>query len=504
MDTKSQKRNIFVQIICLLYVLLFVYAAVSKILDFENFQVQLAQSPLFSAHASWVSIFVPAAELFTVLLLVVTRYRIKGLYCCLNLMIMFTVYIFIVLHYSSFVPCSCGGVLAKMSWNAHLLFNIMFIVLAILAIASYNHHRKGRFFAEYVYEMKWIGGSFCFSVLTVVLLFVSSENIMHKDNPFIRRYAIHPAEFIFDVDLKFNSYYFAGSGSNTIYLGNFTAPSRILELDENNKSEKIFNITFDPKNIPFKAVTIAVRDSTFYLSDGSVPAVYSGSITDWKITNEFKGVPYFTKAVPLDGNSIVFRSNNAKNSANVLGIFNAGSSNKIQYKRNLLQGQIDGIFDTDGSLLYSSEQKKIIYLYLYRNEFIVADRNGDLSYRGHTIDTIKHVKIKVASIKNDMERIISSPSYVVNSKAAICGNLLFVNSKIKGRFENSRLWEQSYIIDVYDIKKNIYLLSFPVYHTGKAKLSGLLVTPTNLYAIIGNRLSVYKLNEAIKKEMQPK
>ncbi|CAC9974406.1 MauE/DoxX family redox-associated membrane protein [Flavobacterium panici] len=504
MNLNFNKKSVFVQIVCLLFILLFVYAAVSKLLDFENFTVQLAQSPLLSAHASWVSIFVPAAELFTVLLLLIPRHRIKGLYCCLNLMIMFTVYIFIVLHYSSFVPCSCGGVLAKMSWNAHLLFNILFVVLAILAIAWKNCHRKSKAFAEYVYEMKWIGGSFCFSVLTVLLLFLSSEKIMHNDNPFIRRYPIHPAEFIYDVDLKFNSYYFSGSTGSTIYLGNFTSPSRILAINENNKKEKIFNITFDPKDIPFRAVTIAVRDSTFYLSDGSVPAVFSGRIKDWKITNEFKGVPYFTKVVPLDSKSIVFRSNNAKNSANVLGIFDAESNTKIQYKRNLLQGQIDGIFDTDGSLLYSSEQKKIIYLYLYRNEFIVADRNGDLSYRGHTIDTIKHVKIKVASIKNDMERMISSPSYPVNAKAAVCSNLLFVNSKIKGRFENSRLWEQSYIIDVYDIKKNIYLLSFPVYHTGKEKLSGFLVTPTNLYALIGNRISVYKLNEAIKKEMQPK
>jgi len=503
MSLNFNKKTAFIQIVSLLFILLFVYAAASKILDFENFNVQLAQSPLLSAHAAWISKLVPVTEIFTVFLLVTPRYRITGLYCSLNLMIMFTVYIYIVLHFSSFVPCSCGGVLAKMSWNAHLLFNIIFVLLAMLAIGANNKYEKGKtFWSKYLHEIKWFGSSIFFSATIVVLLFLSSENIMHENNPFTRRYPIHPAEYISEIDLKFNSYYLAGSGNNIIYLGNYTVPSQVLAIDERSKKQKIFKITFDPKNIPFRVVTMTVRDSSFYLSDGSVPAVFSGSIKNWKITNEFKGIPYFTKVVPLDSTSIVFRSNNAKNSENVLGIFNAKSSIKVQYKRNLLQRQIDGIFDTDGSLLYSPEQKKIIYIYLYRNEFIAADKNGYLSYRGHTIDTIKHVKIKVASVKNDMERIISSPSYTVNAKAAICRNLLFVNSKIKGKYENDKLWEQAYIIDIYDIKKNNYLMSFPVYHTGKSKLNGFLVTPTNLYALIGNRLSVYKLNKAIRKEMQ--
>ena len=39
-------RSVIVQTASCLYILLFVYAAVSKLLDFENFRVQLAQSPV--------------------------------------------------------------------------------------------------------------------------------------------------------------------------------------------------------------------------------------------------------------------------------------------------------------------------------------------------------------------------------------------------------------------------------------------------------------------------
>lgn len=127
-------KNSVVLVVSYLYVLLFVYTAVSKLLDYENFQVQLGQSPLLSAYASIISWLVPAIELFIVFLILLPTTRLYGLFGSFILMVMFTVYIYLILTYSSFVPCSCGGVLEKMTWNQHLLFNIAFIIQVVLAI----------------------------------------------------------------------------------------------------------------------------------------------------------------------------------------------------------------------------------------------------------------------------------------------------------------------------------------------------------------------------------
>lgn len=127
-------KNSVVLVVSYLYVLLFVYAAVSKLLDYENFQVQLGQSPLLSTYASIISWLVPAIELFIVFLILLPTTRLYGLFGSFILMVMFTVYIYLILTYSSFVPCSCGGVLEKMTWNQHLLFNIVFIIQVVLAI----------------------------------------------------------------------------------------------------------------------------------------------------------------------------------------------------------------------------------------------------------------------------------------------------------------------------------------------------------------------------------
>ncbi|MBZ4033822.1 hypothetical protein K6T82_03530 [Flavobacterium sp. 17A] len=503
MNSQRSRKNLVIQLVSYLFVLLFVYAAISKLLDFQNFHVQLSQSPLLSVFSSWIAVLVPIAELFTAILLIVPSFRLWGFYFSLILMGMFTVYIYIILHFSSFIPCSCGGVLEKMSWNVHLLFNLIFIVLAIWAILLCSKgNESNNFIGRHLKHIKIICFCLVFSAVSITMLFLSSENIMHYNNPFIRSYPVHAAEFIYEIDLKFNSYYFAGSDEKKVYLGNYTNPSQVLVIDNKSRQIKKVRILFNPDKILFKNVTISVRDSSFYLFDGSVPKYFQGSLKNWKINNEFNGFPYFTKAVPLDDVSAVFRSNNAKNSANVLGIYNASDeSGKIRYKRDLLERQTDGIFDTDGMLMYSSKLEKIVYLYYYRNEFIIADKLGSLSYRGHTIDTIKNVKIKTASLKNDTERTISSPVYIVNAHSAIYKNLLFVNSKIRGRNEIDKLWERSSIIDLYDIKTNKYLLSFPVYHIGKKGLRSLTITEENLYALIGKTLVVYKFSDIIKKEI---
>ncbi len=129
-----------IEIISLLYVVLFTYAAVSKFLDFNQFKIQLGQSPLLTAFADWVVWLVPITELLITILLVYPKYRLLGLYASFSLMLMFTTYIFLILTFSDFIPCSCGGILEKLGWTEHLIFNMFFIAMAVLAIALWKQN----------------------------------------------------------------------------------------------------------------------------------------------------------------------------------------------------------------------------------------------------------------------------------------------------------------------------------------------------------------------------
>lgn len=148
MVLSNKFKEISVEVICFLYILLFVYAAVNKLLDFENFQVQLAQSPLLSAFAGPISYTVIAVEVVIALMLCFQKSKKAGLYAGFSLMVMFTGYIVIILKYSPFIPCSCGGVLEKLTWNQHLVFNVIFVLIGALALYWFpkvrhtNHNQK--------------------------------------------------------------------------------------------------------------------------------------------------------------------------------------------------------------------------------------------------------------------------------------------------------------------------------------------------------------------------
>jgi len=133
--TINKKCNeVIVEAIYFLYVLLFVYAATSKLMDFRGFKEQLGQSDMLMGFDHLVAWFVPLSELVLALLLLIRPYRLFALYGSLGLMSLFLAYIIVVLNYSDHIPCSCGGVISSMGWETHLVFNICWMGLALIGI----------------------------------------------------------------------------------------------------------------------------------------------------------------------------------------------------------------------------------------------------------------------------------------------------------------------------------------------------------------------------------
>lgn len=128
------KQKIAIEIISFLFILLFVYAALSKLIDYQKFKIQIGQSPLLTGFGDTIPWMVIASELVISAMLMSVNIRLVGFFCAFCLMTMFTVYIFAILNFSSHVPCSCGGVLEKLGWTEHLIFNVFFVLLGLSGI----------------------------------------------------------------------------------------------------------------------------------------------------------------------------------------------------------------------------------------------------------------------------------------------------------------------------------------------------------------------------------
>lgn len=123
-----------VEIISCLLIVLFLYAALSKGMDYQKFVVQMGQSPMISDYAFTLGWIVPGVELIISCLLIIEKFRLYGLFASLALMTMFTVYIILASTFSDYVPCSCGGIIQNLTWTQHLIFNGGFIVLCIAGL----------------------------------------------------------------------------------------------------------------------------------------------------------------------------------------------------------------------------------------------------------------------------------------------------------------------------------------------------------------------------------
>jgi hypothetical protein len=128
------KIKIAIESISVLFIMLFTYAAVSKLIDINLFKTQISQSPFLVSFADLVAWFIPLLELLIAAILIIPRLRLIGLYMAFGVMVSFTGYITAILNFSTYVPCSCGGVLSSMGWTEHLVFNIAFVLLALVAI----------------------------------------------------------------------------------------------------------------------------------------------------------------------------------------------------------------------------------------------------------------------------------------------------------------------------------------------------------------------------------
>ncbi len=126
------KRQVLLECASALLIMLFLYASVSKFLDFKTFTGEMNNQPLPNSWTPFLVWFIPCSEILISLALIAERTRLIGFYGSLVLMSLFTLYsMAILLHFFAFVPCSCGGVIKKLTWPQHLVFNLFFVTISI-------------------------------------------------------------------------------------------------------------------------------------------------------------------------------------------------------------------------------------------------------------------------------------------------------------------------------------------------------------------------------------
>jgi|GEM_PF-1781977 len=116
------------------FIILFIYAASSKMLYHQQFEHQVSQMPMFSGIAGLVAWIVPFIELSISALLLFNMTRLIGLVAGGIMLVVFTLYLVIILNFAGHRPYSDGGLFEMLGWQGHLRLNLVCIILCYFGV----------------------------------------------------------------------------------------------------------------------------------------------------------------------------------------------------------------------------------------------------------------------------------------------------------------------------------------------------------------------------------
>ncbi len=186
------------------------------------------------------------------------------------------------------------------------------------------------------------------STLLIVILFSFSERSNDKiKGGFTRSIIPNAISNRKEINIKFNSYYFAGACDNRVYLGNYTSPTHILALTKNKIRIDSQSIRISLKNTTTKKLTnfsrLKVAPPYFYITDGTVPILFKGKIDEWIASQYLDESLFFDDAIPFSPASIAIKAIGANPKENVIGVKNS-SLKRVKINTTILKKQIDGLF----------------------------------------------------------------------------------------------------------------------------------------------------------------
>lgn len=344
-------------------------------------------------------------------------------------------------------------------------------------------------------------GCFAVSVGGVAGLYWLSTDIREKPGSFLRLYPPHPVVLRASVELDDNRYYLAGATDNTVYLAHRGRPLSLLTFNNQLRDSMQLHLQLRaPQQLAYFRITVAVDSPYFYFMDGSIPYYYRGLIGSAGI-NILPDNIYFDKAAPMPSGSFGMSTVSARTKQLVLGIKKMSDSS-ARLKYDLLEYQSSGPFSIDGELQFNRTLNSFVYVYYYRNTYLIMDTALNLINRSHTLDTFSHVLVKTDTIRSRNRISLSAPPPIINKQFTTHNRFLYVHSLVPARNENMKNFDDVAVIDVYDLMLQRYMLSFQLPKPEGRNLTGLLVTDNHLYALFKNTLHVHDLASSTLKQLQ--
>src|SRR5690625_3862889 len=476
---RSLLKNSFVLITTYFLAILFIYTGVSKLLDIGIFQSQIAQSAMLAPYAKILAWVVPLVELILAGMVLISRTRVWGLFGSAILMLSFTIYVYLIWTYSPSLPCSCGGVLEAMDWEAHLYFNLGFTLLATWA--WYLENDKKRHYKALV------AGSLGVVTLILVFFYTQPQPKILQDNSFIWNYRVNALTLIAEQILDFVSYYVAGVNDSLVYLCNSTSFTHGIVWNYKTNDTTHFRIKIS--NAPEQFASLPkwqVFEDYFFIGEGVSPSFYRGKTSDWIAKEFMPAVPYYSDLMVLDTTKFIIRAMQASTQKYVLATYN--NIEPYVQIHDVLEQEIGNLFQADGNLHWDYDNQSVSYLYYYKNR--ITNWTNSFKEQGET-DLVYNIDASAVSTHQgrDGTHLRDSPVPALHSNIQTWQNQYFVLTQVMGASEDPLEFNSNSIIDVYT---DDYSHSLRIPNSNGEKARTFYINNHHIIALYPTQLVVYE------------
>lgn len=323
-----------------------------------------------------------------------------------------------------------------------------------------------------------------------------SYRVNRSPNHFLRFFPPHAATKTGQQDFRFVAGYISGLSDSNVYFGNNLLFNYLFSINIQNRDTQLIRLQLDSNiRIGYGNANIEIDSPYFFILGGSLPAIYRGKLNTWKAERYCGNSVQYDPAVIIRDSSFIFRVATSINGYTLIKGHSVNAHNELP---KVLEGQGDSLFSKDGQLHYANGLNRIIYLYYYRNQFVVADTNLQVIYKGRTIDTVSRAKISIGKPDNAGRITMTSPPVIVNLNSCVSGDYLFVHSNLLADNEDVGQFNKASVIDVYDLKNaGVYKFSFYLWKHNGNKLKDFKVSKNLVVALYEHNVAFYKIQSGL-------
>ncbi len=118
------------------YAFLYMYTGWAKFMNLSTFIRGNSKIPYLGQYAQAIGYGIPSLEIVLAILLIIPVYWIRrsALWASTILMGVFIIYLSLMVKFVEKKLCDCGGVIESMGWEAHIAFNIIWLIAGIFAL----------------------------------------------------------------------------------------------------------------------------------------------------------------------------------------------------------------------------------------------------------------------------------------------------------------------------------------------------------------------------------